>query len=133
MTNESQGARNVRIKANIVTKPDSTFPIVIQPTKIEFAESDSTAVVEFTITNRATSAIAPKIVSAPRSLVSITLPALIPASGSATGSVRLKRAGLKESFEKSVTVQLNDKQKSRFTIPIKRAGIAVAVPIDGGH
>ncbi len=37
LTNEAQGAKNVTIKANIVTKPDSTYPIVIQPPKIEFA------------------------------------------------------------------------------------------------
>lgn len=91
------------------------------------------ATMEFTVTNRTTGALTPKIVSVPRSLVRITLPASIPASKSAKGTVRLKRAGLKASFQKSMTIQLDDQTKSRFTIPIKRAGINLAVPTGGGH
>jgi hypothetical protein len=134
MTNEGQGAKNVRIKANIVTKPDSTFPIVIRPAKIEFAESDSTETTEFTITNSSKGSLIPRIVSAPRSLVSINLPSSIPALDSAKGTMTLKKAGLKASFEKSLTIQLNDQAKSRFTIPIKRAALGqpVIVPT-GGH
>jgi hypothetical protein len=134
MTNESQGARNVRIKANIFTKPDSTFPIVIQPPKIEFAAGDSTETIEFTITNKSDGALSPRVVSAPRRLVSINLPQSIPAGESTTGSVTLKKAGLNAGFEKSLTIQLNDQAKSRFTIPIKRSvvGQAVVVPA-GGH
>jgi hypothetical protein len=133
MTNEGQGAKNVRIKANIFTKPDSTFPIVIQPAKIEFAASDSAETMEFTLTNKSGGSLIPKIVSAPRSLVSINLPPPIPALDSAKGSMTLKKAGLNAGFEKSLTIQLNNQQKSRFTIPIKRAGIAMAVPAGTGH
>ncbi len=134
MTNETEPAKNVRIKTNIVTKPDSTFPIVITPAKIEFAQGDSAAALEFTITNKAKQPLTPRIVSAPRSLVSITLPPSIPGSESAKGTVTLKRAGLKAGFEKSLTIQLNDEAKSRFTIPIKRTGPnQVVVPAGGGH
>lgn len=134
LTNEAQGAKNVTIKANIVTKPDSTYPIVIQPPKIEFAAGDSTETMEFAITNKSDGVLSPRIVSAPRRLVSITLPQSIQAGESTIGSVTLKKAGLKAGFEKSVTIQLNDEPKSRFTIPIKRSiiGQAVVVPA-GGH
>lgn len=134
LTNEAQGARNVTIKANIVTKPDSTYPIVIQPPRIEFAAGDSTETMEFTITNKSDGALSPRVVSAPSRLVSIILPPSIPAGESSIGSVTLKKAGLKAEFEKSVTVQLNDQAKSRFTIPIKRAGAtSVAVPMGADH
>ena len=133
-TNEGPPDKNVRIKATIVARQDSTFPIVIQPAKIEFAASDSGATFEFTIINKGTGPLVPTIVSAPRNLASITLPALIPAFKSAKGTVSLKKAGLKASFEKSVTIQLDDQAKSRFTIPIKRAGIGQAVVVPtGGH
>jgi len=134
LTNEAQGAKNVTIKANIFTKPDSTYPIVIQPPKIEFAAGDSTETMEFTITNKSDAAISPRIVSAPRRFVSINLPQSIPAGESTIGSVTLKKAGLREGFEKSVTVQLNDQAKSRFTLPIKRSvvGQAELAPA-GGH
>lgn len=134
MTNEPQGARSVSIKANIVTKPDSTYPIVIRPPKIEFAAGDSTETMEFTITNKSDGAISPSVVSAPRRLVGINLPRSIPAGESVSGSISLKKAGLKAGFEKSLTIQLNDQAKSRFTIPIKRSvvGQAVTVP-SGGH
>lgn len=124
----------MQIKANVVTKPDSTFPIVIQPPKIEFAASDSTETMELTITNKSEGSLIPKIVSAPRSLVSINLPPSIPALDSAKGTMTLKKAGLKAGFEKSLTIQLNDQAKSRFTIPIKRTAIGQAVVAPtGGH
>lgn len=134
LTNEAQGAKNVTIKANIVTNPDSTYPIVIQPSKIEFAAGDSSETMEFSITNMSDAAISPRIVSSPRRFVSINMPQSIQAGESTMGSVTLKKAGLREGFEKSVTFQLNDQAKSRFTIPIKRSivGQAVDVPV-GGH
>jgi len=134
MTNEGQGAKNVRIKAYVVTEQESTYPIVIQPATIEFAANDSTEAMEFTITNKSGGRLTPGIVSAPFSLVNINLPASIPAFDSAKGTVTLRKGGLKAGFEKSLTVQLNDPAQSRFTIPIKRTAIRqpVVVPI-GGH
>lgn len=137
LTNEGPAFKNVVIKTNVVAKPDSTFPVVIQPARIEFADGDRAETMEFTITNRATQPLTPRVVSSPRSLVSITLPASIPASESATGTVKLKKAGLKGSFEKSVTIQLDDQAKSRFTIPIKRGErmeiVPEVVPATTGH
>lgn len=117
--------------ANVVTTPESTFPIVIQPAIVEFAEGDSLVTKEFTIINRATQPITPKVVSSPDNLVDITFPASIPATKSAKGTMRLKREGLVASFQKSVTIQLDDQAKSRFTIPIKRAGVNLAIPTNG--
>lgn len=135
MTNEGQGVKNVRIKSHIVPQPDSTFPLVIQPSVIAFERQDSLATLEFTIFNKAADVISPSIVSAPHHLVSIHLPPWIAALDSAKGTMQLTRAGLEASFEKSLTIQLNDEAKSRFTIPIKRTGIsrAVLVPGSGGH
>lgn len=133
MTNEGQGVKNVRIKANIVSRPDSTYPVVIHPMKIEFAETDSLETLEFTIINKTTESITPSVVSAPNRLVSVSLPPWIAAADSAKGSMKLKKAGRGKSFEKSLTIQLNDDAKSRFTIPIERVGIGqeVVVPTHG--
>jgi hypothetical protein len=134
MTNEGEGTKNVRIKANVVIWSDSTYPIVIRPATIDFPASGNLETMEFIIINKATDAITLSIVSPPRSLVGISLPPSIPALDSAKGTMTLKKAGLEAGFEKSLTIQLNDQAQSRFTIPVKRAGggQAVVVPT-GGH
>ena len=119
-TNEGRQPRPVRIKTNIVKEPDSAYPLMIQPWSIEFASGTVADKVEFTITNKATTPLRPRIVSAPGGGITISLPSTIPASGSASGMVRLEHRDPSAAIEKSVTIELDDAARSRFTIPIHR-------------
>ncbi len=119
-TNERRQPRVIRIKSNIVKEPDSAYPIMIQPWSIEFASGTIADKVEFTITNKATTPLRPRMVSGPGSGVTVSLPSVIPGSGSATGTVRLEHRDPSAAIEKSVTIELDDAARSRFTIPIHR-------------
>jgi hypothetical protein len=137
-TNEGPQNQYVRIKTQIFTNPDSTFPITLKPSKVAFPDTGELTIVElyFSIINVSKQNVRPTLISSPKSLVSVTLPKSIPAGGYADGSIKLKNAGQKKGFEKSVTIQLNDTANTRFTIPVTHGPIAAAAPaakVQAGH
>jgi len=131
-TNDGQSDESVRIKAYVVLKPDSTFPVVLKPFKFDFTGSSDTTPVQlrFTITNVSRQRLTPRLVSAPKSLLSVSLPGLIPPGGSGQATVKIKRAGMKETFEKSITFEFDDEAKSRFTVPIAYRLSVMMVPTE---
>jgi hypothetical protein len=134
-TNTAPLKRTAKITANIFTNPDSTFPITIKPSKINFPETEEVKATEysFSLTNRSRQVLRPTLVSSPLALVTIVLPKTIPAGGSANGSIKIKDASLKKHFEKSFTFQLDDPNHTRFTIPIVRGFVPQVKPAAKGQ
>lgn len=113
-------AKKVRVMANIVSEPESTSPVVLKPFKLEFSTpSDATPVqLRFTIANISSHSLTPKVISAPNALLSVSLPEAIPPGGSRQAVVMVKQSSLKDVFEKSITLEFDDKAKTRYTVPI---------------
>lgn len=142
-TNEGPPDKFVRISANVVTRPDSTYPVVIKPYKLDLTQFGEKvrSEIKFTINNVSTTNLQPTLVSAPDQLLEVVLPKSIPAGKSGEGLVVLKKSALDKAIDKSITVQFNDEKQSRFTIPVKRQirGTAQAVtpaavtPQGGAH
>jgi hypothetical protein len=122
-TNEGTAPRNVRIVSHVVARPDSTYPIVIKPYKLDISQfgekvrDDMT----FAITNVSDQDLSLTVIDQPDGLFDITLPAMIKAGESAEGVLKLRDDALDTEFQKSVTIQLDDEPASRFTIPVKRS------------
>jgi hypothetical protein len=129
-TNENQPDKGVRIKTYVVAKPDSTFPVVLKPFKfVLHGSSDTTPVqLRFTIKNVSRQTLTPRLVSAPKSLLTVSLPELIPPGQSAQATVIITGPGTKETFEKSITLEFDDAAKSRFTVPIAYRLSTLMVP-----
>ena len=129
-TNEGLSDKSVRIKTYVVSKPDSTFPVVLKPFKFDLiGSSDTTPVqLQFTITSVSRQSLTPRLVSAPKSLLSVLLPKSIPPGGAGEAIVKVKWAGMKETFEKSITLEFDDEAKSRFTVPVAYRLSAIIVP-----
>jgi len=53
--------------------------------------------------------------------ISIKWPTFIKARGSASGIIRLKDSARKVDFWKSITFEVDDKKRSRFTIPVEKS------------
>lgn len=121
-TNEGPPDKFVRITANVVARPDSTYPVVIKPYKLDMTQFGEKVrnEIKFTISNVSETNLQPSVVYAPDDLMEVVLPKSIPAGKSAEGIVRLKKSALDKQIEKSITLQLNDEKQSRFTIPVKR-------------
>ena len=107
----------------MVVRPDSTFPVIIKPYKLDVSQFGEKVRDEmsFTITNVSEQDLTPTLVSWPPSMLEVVeLPKKIEAGKSAEGRIKIREDKLSESFEKSFTFELNDESKSRFTVPVKR-------------
>jgi hypothetical protein len=121
-TNSNQVARQVLILSNILIRPDSTYPVVIKPYKLNISQlsEELRDELKFTITNVSDRDLKPSLVALPRDLFEVILPKVIKAGEKAEGVLKLKEAGLDAEFKKSFTVEFDDEIGSRFTIPVLR-------------
>lgn len=121
-TNAGMPHKTVYIEANVVDKPDSTYPIVIKPYKLDISQFGEKVRDEmtFTIQNRSENDLSIRFVDVPIGMFEIDIPAEVGAGQSVECKLRLKDNTITTSFEKSFTIQLDDPEKTRFTIPVKR-------------
>jgi hypothetical protein len=121
-TNAESAPKTLEIISYIVTNPDSTYPLKIAPWPIRLDGTPETPNMEasFTLTNLSGSPFSTEMIAFPASFLDVTLPATIPAKGTAKGSIKVKEALAKKVIEKSITFELNDVAKSRYTIPVLR-------------
>jgi hypothetical protein len=122
-TNEGGVSRNLMIATNVLPRPDSTYPIQIRPYKLDLSQFGETVrdQMKFTIANVSDGSLGLSLVSFPPELMTVQMPASVPAKGSVQGLVMLTEKAVETSFESSITIQLDDSAKTRFTIPIKRS------------
>ncbi|MBN1211706.1 MAG: DUF1573 domain-containing protein [candidate division Zixibacteria bacterium] len=121
-TNSDQVARQVMIMSDILIRPDSTYPVVIKPYKLNISQFSEKIrdELKFTITNVSDRDLKPSLVAYPKDLFEVKLPKEIKAGETTEGILILKEAGLNEEFKKSFTIEWNDDKSSRFTIPVVR-------------
>ncbi len=120
--NDSIGEHIIHFRANVEQRPDSTFPLVISPYKLDisqFGEKPRTEI-RFTIRNVTTQPLKTDLISYSSDYFQVELPKSIDAGKSADGMIRLSKDAAGKDFEKSFTFQLNDERQSRYTVPVKR-------------
>lgn len=122
VTNEPTPEHRLEFLSTVLVRPDSSYPLVIQPRMLDLSGDGSTAQEATTIriTNVSDSPVNLSLIEAPEGWFEVTLPASIPAGGSAEATVRLVEDAGPGTFEKSFTLELNDTQTSRYTVPVKR-------------
>lgn len=113
----------MRITAQVVRRPDSTYPVIIKPYKLDISQFGEKVrdKMKFTITNVSDKDLDISLVYAPSDFVEVDLPKSVAAGKSAEGEIQLSPTALDENLEKSFTFELNDEKHSRFTVPIKRS------------
>ncbi|MBK7141543.1 MAG: DUF1573 domain-containing protein [bacterium] len=122
VTNEGAPDKFLRIRTTVVNRPDSTYPLVIKPYKVDLSQfgEKGRSETNFTLINKTTSPLTPFMVATFPDHFDIKLPKTIPAGGSADGVIVVKPEMMEKAWEKSFTIELNDENHSRFTIPVKR-------------
>ena len=121
----------------MIARPDSTYPIIIKPYKLDLTQFGEKvrSEIKFTIENVSDKPIQPKVTCWATDLFDVTVPKSIPAGKTGEGILRLSKAAVEKAFEKSLTIQLDDEKQSRFTIPVKRTirgATAVVSPLPTG-
>ena len=121
-TNEGAEQKSVKILCDVVTNPDSTYPIVIRPYKFDISQygEKERSSLDFTIQNISDMDLELALIDMPANMFKITLPKKIKAGESAKGKFTVQKEFVPKEFEKSMTIELNDNPKTRFTVPVKR-------------
>lgn len=129
----------MRIVSNVVARPDSTYPVIIKPYKLDISQFGQKVrdEMKFNITNVSDNDLKITLIDRPEGLFDLDLPSRVEAGKSAQGTIKLHDEAIESSFEKSITLELNDEEMSRFTIPIKRTmrqpGQSAASTGSSGH
>ena len=121
-TNEGPPDKRVTITATITPRPDSTYPIRIVPYKVDMSQFSDKIIddAEFSITNVSEEALDISMISFAKTHFSVDLPDKIKPGETVSGKITIHKDYLAKSFNKSFTIELSDKQASRFTVPVKR-------------
>lgn len=121
-TNEGPPDKHVEIIANVVKRPDSTYPAVIKPYKLDLSQFTDKVrdKISFDITNVSDVDLNLKLIAGYDDLFTLDLPKSIGAGKTAKAVLKLKKDAIAESFEKSFTFEFDDEKNSRFTVPVKR-------------
>ncbi len=106
-----------------MARPDSTYPLIINPYKLDLSQGTDKVIdkIEFTIKNVSDAKLDLKLVSHAYDFFEVELPKSIAAGESAKGKLKLLPSSLDKSLEKSLTIEVSDTNKSRFTVPVKRS------------
>jgi hypothetical protein len=123
VTNEGTAPKHVRIITNVTPRPDSTYPLVFKPYKIDFSQfgKKKRDRMKVTIRNVSERDLDLELIAFPYELAEIDLPEKVKAGSSVEAELVLKAENLDTEFGKSFTIQVNDDELTRFTVPVKRS------------
>ncbi len=122
MSNSNPTTDYVMFTANVMSVPDNSFPIKITPYKLNISRygGNDFKEMEFTIKNVGEEDLEVNLIDLRDDMFKVELPKKIKAGKSEKGKIRINEEFLDREFEKSLTIELNDANKTRFTIPIRR-------------
>lgn len=106
----------------MVERPDSTYPVVIKPYKLDLTQFGEKVrdEVSFRITNVSDQPLKPSMVVWADEYFEVELPESIDPGDFGKARLKLKESAHGSEFEKSFTISFNDATESRFTVPVKR-------------
>ncbi|MEE9441441.1 MAG: DUF1573 domain-containing protein [candidate division Zixibacteria bacterium] len=121
-SNTLKGKTFVNIRTNIVQGEQSTKTIVFSPpilnlTKDKLSENNE---ISFDISNVNAKDLQLKLIDWPGELFEVSIPENIPAGETIKATITLDKDILGESFEKSLTFEINNDTSDRFTLPIRK-------------
>jgi len=114
---------SVWVEADVMPKPDSNFSVQISPNILDFDTVDlgENPGMEVVIRNVTTTELGIKIVDMPGEFVEGKLSSkMIKPSEEVKLKVKLKREAKNASLAKSITLELDDQNKNRLSIPVKK-------------
>ena len=125
-TNEGPPDKHVQIISQVTDRPDSTYPIVIQPYKLDLSQFSEKVIREkkFMIVNVSDQKLKVSLISSQDDLFKVKLPKSIKPGHSGKGKLELRKEAYGDSFEKSFTIEVvgvAEKDTTRFSIPVKRS------------
>lgn len=112
----------VTIISNVISRPDSTYPVIFRPHKLDISQYGEQVRdrAKLTITNVSGNELAIKLIDSLPGYGRLILPRKIGAGEIIDVELILDPAVLGVSFEKSFTIQFGDDTTGLFTVPVRR-------------
>ena len=127
-SNASDIPNNIRIESFVVARPDSTFPLVISPYKLDISQfgEKTRDQMTFKVTNVSDKSLKVSVIDKELRKFDVELPKSVDAGATIEGKLQLTDDAVLSEFESSLTIEVDDEMHSRFTIPVKRAVTTVS-------
>jgi len=106
----------------VTPRPDSLYPLIIDPYKLNLSQYTDKVIREknFDIYNNADQPLELSLVATATEYFSVDLPERIDPGQTVTAQVVIHEDKAAENFSKSLTFEVNDEKRSRYTVPITR-------------
>jgi hypothetical protein len=132
-SNASETVRNISLSGTVQIQMDSTKPVIVRPYKLDISQFNAKPreQMKFTLENVSGRDLEWNMVYFPGDYFEVKLPDKIKAGKSVEGILKIKPEYANTEFEKSFTIEFNDADKTRFTIPVTRS-IRNISATDGG-
>lgn len=119
-TNANDSAQNIYVAAHIFTDPSELTPLSIEPYTVKITaetviENDE---IIFSITNESDTEVRLKAIEWATHLYDIEIPEVIKPLETKQGKVILFPDSYMKSFSKSITFELDDAKKTRYSLPV---------------
>jgi len=129
-TNEGGPEKRVHISTTMTERPDSTYPVVNTPYKVDMSQFTEKKVIrkKLEITNVSDEDLQISLVGWAEDYFDVKMPESVRAGKTVEAEIVLHKDVYDKSFDKSLTFELSDEKHSRFTIPVKRTVRNVRTP-----
>ena len=121
-TNIGDEKTHVKIKAELLPKPDSAWPLVLSPVKLDVSQftEKPRRKARFHVINRSDKDYSLTLVDWARDYFEVKLPGKVKAGETVEGQISVFEDKIPEGFEHSLTIQINDEVNTRYSLPIER-------------
>ena len=122
--NRNPRPKNIGLRALVKIKPEDHLPLSVVPFRFEFGHVPASGLdvdsIGFRIYNDKDHEVSIRVISQPIDGLEIALPELIEPKSEGFGFARLRPEYKEKEFDCSVTFEMSDEAKSRFTVPVRR-------------
>ena len=107
---------NIRIESYVVARPDSTFPLVISPYKLDISQfgEKTRDKMTFKVTNVSDKSLKVSVIDRAPDKFDVDLPKKVGAGETIEGTLTLTEDAVLSEFESSLTFEVNDAMKSQL-------------------
>lgn len=121
-SNAAETIRNISLAGTVQIQMDSTKPVIVRPYKLDISQfsAQPREQMKFTLENVTGQDLEWNMVYYPSKYFEVKLPNKIKAGKSIEGTLKVRPEYIGAEFEQSFTIEFNDANKTRFTIPVTR-------------
>lgn len=121
-TNIGQAKEYIKISSELLPQPDTIMPIHLSPARLDVSQfkPKPRTKARFYIHNKDSVDYRITLIDHADHVFDVKLPEIVKAHDSAWGGIIVHDDAIKTEFEHSLTFEINDANRTRYTLPVKR-------------